>query len=90
MGIPAEDINPGTPWSKLQDSLEMVELVMAIEEHFGIELPDEEVVEMKCLDDLIRAVERRRGDDPGDPVRIKPRSPRGRPSIRSAAKRETS
>jgi hypothetical protein len=56
---------------------------MAIEENFEIELPDEEVVAMKCLDDLIRAVERRLGDDPGEPVAVKPRYPRGRPSIRN-------
>ena len=82
LGAPVADLNPEAPWSQLSDSqdLEVVELVMAIEEHFEIELPDEEV---KCLDDLIRAVERRLDDDPGVPVAIKPRYPRGRPSIRN-------
>jgi len=82
-GVPVADLNPEAPWSQLSDSLEVVELVMAIEEHFLIELPNEEVEAMKCLDDLIRAVERRLGDDPGDPVAIKPRYPRGSPSIRN-------
>jgi acyl carrier protein len=82
-GVPVEDLNPGAPWSQLSDSLEVVEFVMAIEESFGIELPDEEVEAMKCLDDLIRAVERRLGDDPGEAVSVKPRYPRGRPSIRN-------
>ncbi len=82
LGVPVADLNPEAPWSQLSDSqdLEVVELVMAIEEGFEIELPDEE---MKCLDDLIRAVERRLDDDPGVPVAIKPRYPRGRPSIRN-------
>ncbi len=83
LGVPVADLNPGAPWSQLSDSLEVVGLVMAIEEHFEVELPDEEVESMKCLDDLIRAVERRLGDDPGEPVAIKPRYPRGRPSIRN-------
>src|SRR5437667_12314693 len=82
-GVPVADLNPEAPWSQVSDSLEVVELVMAIEEHFEIELPDEEVVAMKCLDDLIRAVERRLGDDPGFPVAIKPRLPHDRPSIRN-------
>src|SRR5260370_641361 len=80
LGVPVADLNPEAPWSQLSDSLDVVELVMAIEEGFEIELPDEE---MKCLDDLIRAVERRLDDDPGVPVAIKPRYPRGRPSIRN-------
>jgi acyl carrier protein len=84
-GVSVADLNPGAPWSELSDSLEVVELVMAVEEHFGIELPEEEVEAMKCLDDLIWAVERRLGDDPGDLVAIKPRYPRGRPSIRNSA-----
>src|SRR6266566_5229323 len=85
LGVPVADLNPEAPWSQLSDSqdLEVVELVMAIEEHFEIELPDEEVLTMKCLDDLIRAVERRLDDDPGDPVAVEPRYPRGRPSIRN-------
>ena len=82
-GVPEADLNPREPWSRLSDSLEVVGLAMAIEEHFEVELPEEELASMKCLDDLIRAVERRLGDDPGEPVAIKPRYPRGRPSIRN-------
>ena len=82
-GVPVADLNPEAPWSEISDSLEVVELAMVIEEHFGIALPDEEVEAMKCLDDLIRAVERRLDDDPGEPVAIKPRYPRGCPSIRN-------
>src|SRR5258708_35659878 len=82
-GTPEADIDSEAPWPQISESVEVVELVMAIEQHFEIELPDEEVVSMKCLDDLIRAVERRLGDDPGEPVAVKPRYPRGRPSIRN-------
>ena len=83
LGVPVADLNPEAPWPQISESLEVVELVMAIEEHFEIELPDEEVVAMTCLDDLIRAVERHLGDDPGAAVAIKPRHPRGSPSIRN-------
>ena len=83
LGLPVEDLNPEAPWPQISESLEVVELVMAIEEHFEIELPDEEVVAMTCLDDLIRAVERRLDDDPGAAVATNPRHPRGNPSIRN-------
>jgi len=40
------------------DSLDAVELVMAIEEEFGIEVPDEEAEKLTAVGDIIEYVER--------------------------------
>jgi acyl carrier protein len=40
------------------DSLDIVELVMGVEEEFGIEIPDSEMEKVKTVGDVIEAVER--------------------------------
>ncbi len=39
------------------DSLDTVELVMAFEEEFGIEIPDEEAEKIKCVQDAVNYIE---------------------------------
>ena len=39
------------------DSLDAVELVMAVEEEFGIEVPDEEAEKLRTVGDIISHVE---------------------------------
>jgi acyl carrier protein len=39
------------------DSLDQVELVMALEEEFSIEIPDEEAEKMKTVGDAIKYIE---------------------------------
>ena len=39
------------------DSLDTVELVMALEEEFGIEIPDEDAEKMACVGDAIKYIE---------------------------------
>jgi acyl carrier protein len=39
------------------DSLDAVEIIMAIEEEYGIEIPDEEAEKFKVVGDLVRYVE---------------------------------
>ena len=41
------------------DSLDIVELVMAIEEEFGLEIPDEDAERMQTIQDAISYVEER-------------------------------
>ena len=38
------------------DSLDVVELVMAFEDEFGIELPDEEIAKMKTIGDAVKYI----------------------------------
>lgn len=39
------------------DSLDAVELIMAVEEEFDIEIPDEKAAEMKTVNDIVSFVE---------------------------------
>ena len=39
------------------DSLDVVELLMAIEDEFGVEIPDEEIENIKTVDDLVKYIE---------------------------------
>jgi len=41
------------------DSLDTVELVMALEEEFGIEIPDEDAEKMATVGDAIRYIEQK-------------------------------
>ena len=45
------------------DSLEMVELVMELEEEFGVNIPDEEAEQIKTVEDAIRYIRQHRPDD---------------------------
>jgi len=39
------------------DSLDTVELVMALEEEFGLEIPDEEAEKIVCVGDAVKYIE---------------------------------
>ncbi len=39
------------------DSLDVVELLMAIEDEFEVEIPDEEIENIKTIGDLVRYIE---------------------------------
>ncbi len=43
------------------DSLDTVELVMALEEEFGIEIPDEEAEKLATVGDAMRYIEEKAG-----------------------------
>ena len=40
------------------DSLDAVELVMALEDEFGVKIPDTELSNMKTVDDVVACVEK--------------------------------
>lgn len=42
------------------DSLDMVEIIMGIEEEFGLKIDDAEISEVKTVGDLIKKVENKR------------------------------
>lgn len=53
------DFSPDTSWEEINaDSLDLVEIVMALEDEFDIEIPDEEISEMENLGDLTAFIER--------------------------------
>ncbi len=39
------------------DSLDLVDLMMSLEEEFDLEIPDEEVENIKLVDDLVKYIE---------------------------------
>ena len=39
------------------DSLDVVDLVMSLEDEFGIEIPDEEIENIKTVGDIVRYIE---------------------------------
>ena len=60
LGVTADQV---TPESKMiedlgADSLDAVELVLAVEEEFGIEVPDEEAEKLISVGDIISHVEK--------------------------------
>ena len=59
LDVDAEDIAESTSLTKdlEADSLDAVEIIMAIEEEFGIEIPDEEAEEFETVAHIVRYVE---------------------------------
>ena len=64
-GIAAERITLASSFAEdLQaDSLEIVELVMELEEEFGVTIPDAEAEQIKTVEDAIRYIRQHRADD---------------------------
>jgi len=48
------------------DSLDIVELTMAFEEKFGIEIPDEDVEKLRTVGDSITYISEKAGPDAGE------------------------
>lgn len=59
-----EDLSGVTPQTSLindleADSLDAVEIVMAIEDEFGVEIPDEDAEGFKNIGDIVKYVEKK-------------------------------
>ena len=48
------------------DSLDSVELIMSAEEEFGIEIPDEDVMNFKTVNDIVNYIEEHNKSSPLD------------------------
>ncbi|MBI2870353.1 MAG: acyl carrier protein [Candidatus Omnitrophica bacterium] len=59
LGVKSEEINPQSSFvdDLGADSLDTVELVMALEEEFGIEIPDEDAERITTVGDAIKYIE---------------------------------
>ena len=59
LGVNPEQVTPNARFIEDlgADSLDTVELVMAFEEEFGVEVPDEEAEKLLTVGDVIRYVE---------------------------------
>lgn len=65
LGEKAQDIQPDTDIVEDldADSLDLVEVAMAIEDYYGIEIEDEAIAEIHTLDDIVRELNRILGDE---------------------------
>ena len=63
LGVKAEEVVPEASFvdDLGADSLDTVELVMALEEEFGIEIPDEDAEKIQTVGDAIRYIEEKVG-----------------------------
>lgn len=58
LGVDEAEIGKDTSFEDLDaDSLDIVELVMALEEEFNLEISDEEVENIKTVGDVVRYIE---------------------------------
>ena len=67
LGVKPEEVTPGASFidDLGADSLDTVELVMALEEEFGIEIPDEDAEKMTNVGDAIKYIEEKTGSKQG-------------------------
>jgi acyl carrier protein len=63
LGVKIEEVKPEASFidDLGADSLDTVELIMALEEEFSVEIPDEDAEKMKKVDDAIKYVEAKAG-----------------------------
>lgn len=63
LGVKPEEVTPQASFidDLGADSLDTVELVMALEEEFGIEIPDEEAEKLVKVGDAIKYIEEKAG-----------------------------
>lgn len=59
LGVNAEQVTPTASFIEDlgADSLDTVELVMAFEEEFGVEVPDEDAEKLQSVGDVIKYIE---------------------------------
>ncbi|TNF79216.1 MAG: acyl carrier protein [Acidobacteria bacterium] len=59
LGVDADEVTPGASFTDDlgADSLDIVELVMAFEEEFGIEIPDEEAEKISKVEEAVAYIQ---------------------------------
>ena len=67
LGVKKEEVNENSKFidDLGADSLDTVELVMALEEEFGIEIPDEDAEKMITVGEAVRYIEEKGNKQPG-------------------------
>jgi acyl carrier protein len=64
LGVKPEEVTPTSSFidDLGADSLDTVELVMALEEEFGIEIPDEDAEKITTVGDAVKYIEEKTGN----------------------------
>jgi acyl carrier protein len=65
LGVDEDEVTPGASFTEDlgADSLDIVELVMAFEEEFGLEIPDEDAEKIAKVQDAISYIEEHKSGD---------------------------
>jgi acyl carrier protein len=63
LGVDIEQIKPESRFvdDLGADSLDVVELIMAFEEEFGVEIPDEDAEKIATVGDVLKYIEEKKG-----------------------------
>ncbi|WP_353931694.1 acyl carrier protein [Okeanomitos corallinicola TIOX110] len=63
LGVEKEKVKPEASFTEdlSADSLDVVELVMALEEEFGIEIPDEDAEKIQKVQDVVDYINKKQG-----------------------------
>jgi acyl carrier protein len=57
LGVAEEELTPETSFEDLNaDSLDIVELIMALEEEFDLEIPDEEAEKIQTVGEIVEYI----------------------------------
>jgi acyl carrier protein len=61
LGVDADEVTPDASFQEDlgADSLDTVELIMAFEEEFGVEIPDEDAEKIRKVRDAVEYIEKR-------------------------------
>jgi acyl carrier protein len=81
-GVPADEVTPAKTFvDDLDiDSLSMVEIAVAAQDKFGVEIPDDQLKDLKTVQDVVDSVVRAgvpAGPGPAAARRARPGGPRG-------------
>ena len=58
LGVDEEEVTQGTTFQELNaDSLDIVELIMALEEEFNLDIPDEEAEKIRTIGDAVNYIQ---------------------------------
>lgn len=68
LGVSVDDVVPTARFQEdlNADSLDVVELIMSLEEEFGISIPDEDVEDVRCVQDAINYLTKKLQAGEGD------------------------
>ena len=64
LGVTAEEVKPEASFVEDlgADSLDLTELIMAMEEEFGVEISDEDAQQIQKVQDAISFIEKKKGE----------------------------
>lgn len=64
LGVDANEITESTTFEDLGvDSLDLFQILISLEEEFGVEIPNEDAENIKTIQDVVEYIKERNGDE---------------------------